>query len=84
MVDNTAKDVDYVIYLNEYDSFNILPSTVMYVRWSDTTGNIADKNLLVTIDANATALDRNATIGIEYFKNGISVLTIYLNVLQYA
>ena len=85
MVDNTAKSVDYVIYLNEYDSFDILPDTGnVFVRWSDSTDNIADTNLLVTVDANATAVDRNETIGIEYFKNGISVLTTYLNVLQYA
>jgi hypothetical protein len=85
MVDNTAKSVDYVIYLNEYDSFDILPDTGnVFVRWSDSTDNIADTNLLVTVDANATGLDRNETIGIEYFKNGVSVLTTYLNVLQYA
>jgi hypothetical protein len=85
MVDNTAKEVEYVIYLNEYDSFDILPDTgTVFVRWSDSTDNIADTNLLVTVDANATGLDRNETIGIEYFKNGVSVLTIYLNVLQYA
>jgi hypothetical protein len=85
MVDNTAKSVDYVIYLNEYDSFDILPDTGnVFVRWSDSTDNIADTNLLVTVDANATAVDRNETIGIEYFKNGVSVLTTYLNVLQYA
>jgi hypothetical protein len=85
MVDNTAKNIDYVIYLNEYDSFDILPDTGnVFVRWSDSTDNIADTNLLVTVDANATAVDRNETIGIEYFKNGVSVLTIYLNVLQYA
>jgi hypothetical protein len=85
MVDNTAKEVEYVIYLNEYDSFDILPDTgTVFVRWSDSTDNIADTNLLVTVDANATAVDRNETIGIEYFKNGVSVLTIYLNVLQYA
>ncbi len=85
MVDNTAKNVDYVIYLNEYDSFDILPDTGnVFVRWSDSTYNIADTNLLVTVDANATGLDRNETIGIEYFKNGVSVLITYLNVLQYA
>ena len=85
MVDNTAKDVEYVIYLNEYDSFNILPDTgTVFVRWSDSTDNIQDANLLVTIDANASGLDRTEAIGVEYFRNGVSVLTTYLNVLQYA
>jgi len=85
MVDNTAKDVEYLIYLNEYDSFNILEDTgATFIRWGDSTDNITDTNLLVTIDANASGFDRNNVIPIEYFKNGVSVLTTYLNVLQYA
>jgi hypothetical protein len=82
-VDNTEKEIEYTIYKNEYDSFNILPQTsggfVKYVSVSDC---VEDTSLQVIIDPNTTAAERTGTVNLEYFKNGTSVLTTYLFVLQ--
>jgi hypothetical protein len=82
-VDNTGKEVEYTIYKNEYDSFNILPQTsggfVKYVSVSDC---VEDTALQVIIDPNTSGVERTGTINLQYFKNGVSVLTTYLYVTQ--
>ena len=82
-VDNLGCEVEYTIYKNEYDSFNILPQTsggfVKYVSVSDC---VEDTLLSVIIDPNTTATERTAAVFLEYFKDGISVLTTYLFVQQ--
>ena len=82
-VDNTEKEIEYTIYKNEYDSFNILPQTsggfVKYVFVSDC---VEDTALQVIIDPNTSGVERTATINLEYFKDGVSSLITYLFVQQ--
>ena len=81
--DNTEQTFDYLIYKNEYDSFNILPQDPTgFVKYVDVTDCVEDTALEVIIDPNTTGLERTGTIGLEYFQNGVSVLTTYLFVLQ--
>ena len=82
-VDNTEKEIEYTIYKNEYDSFNILPQTVGgFVKYVSVSDLVNDTALQVIIDPNTSGVQRTGTINLQYFKNGTSVLTTYLFVLQ--
>jgi hypothetical protein len=80
-VDNTTKEVEYTIYKNEYDSFNILSST-SFLKYVAASNLVDDTALQVIIDPNTSGVERTGTINLQYFKNGTSVLTTYLFVLQ--
>jgi hypothetical protein len=81
-VDNTAQEVQYIIYKNNYDTFDVKLSTD-FLSYTLSTDNDADILLDVTIPANATAADRLDAVFLEYFKDGVSTI-ITLPVLQYA
>lgn len=81
-VDNTAQEVQYIIYLNNYDTFDVKLSSD-FLSYTVSTDNDTDILLDVTIPANATALDRTDAVFLEYFKGGVSTI-ITLPVLQYA
>jgi hypothetical protein len=81
-VDNTAQEVQYIIYLNDYDTFDVKLSSD-FLSYTLSTDNDADILLDVTIPANATAADRLDAVFLEYFKGGVSTI-INLPVLQYA
>ena len=82
IVDNTAQVVQYIIYRNNYDTFDVKLSTD-FLSYAITTDNDTDILLNVTIPANATAADRNDVVILEYFKGGVGTI-ITLPVLQYA
>lgn len=81
-VDNTAQEVQYIIYRNNYDTFDVKLSTD-FLSYTLSTDNDADILLDVTIPANATAADRLDAVFLEYFKDGVGTI-ITLPVLQYA
>jgi len=82
-VDNTTKEIEYTIYKNEYDKFNILPQTSGgFVKYVSASNLVDDTALQVIIDPNTSGVQRTGTINLQYFKNGTSVLTTYLFVLQ--
>jgi hypothetical protein len=81
-VDNTAQEVQFIIYKNNYDTFDVKLSTD-FLSYALTTDNDADILLDVTIPANATAADRSDVVVLEYFKNGVGTI-IQIPVLQYA
>jgi len=81
-VDNTAQVVQFIIYKNNYDTFDIKLSTD-FLSYPLTTDNDADILLEVTIPVNATAADRNDIVILEYFENGVGTI-IQIPVLQYA
>jgi hypothetical protein len=81
-VDNTAQEVQYIIYLNNYDTFDVKLSSD-FLSYTVSTDNDTDILLDVTIPANATALDRTDAVFLEYFKGGVSTI-INLPVIQYA
>ena len=82
-VDNTEKEVEYLIYKNEYDSFNILPQDPAgFVKYVDVSDCVEDTALTAIIDPNTSGVERTGSIGLEYFQNGVSVLTTFLIVRQ--
>jgi hypothetical protein len=81
-VDNTAQEIQYIIYLNNYDTFDVKLS-IDFLIYSVTTGHTGDILLNVTIPANTTAADRTDAVNLEYFKGGVGTI-ITLPVLQYA
>lgn len=81
-VDNTAQEVQFIIYKNNYDTFDVKLSTD-FLSYTLSTDNDADILLDVTIPANATAADRSDVVVLEYFKNGVGTI-IQIPVLQYA
>jgi hypothetical protein len=81
-VDNTAQEVQYIIYRNNYDTFDVKLSSD-FLSYTLSTDNDTDILLDVTIPANATSADRIDAVFLEYFKDGIGTI-ITLPVLQYA
>jgi hypothetical protein len=82
----TNKDAltfDLEIYLNDYDSFDI-KAPAGFLSYTDTTDNKTDATLTVTVPTNATGLDRNDLIPIEYKLNGVTANTEYIIVTQTA
>jgi hypothetical protein len=82
IVDNTAQVVQFIIYKNNYDTFDVKLSTD-FLSYPLTTDNDTDILLEVTIPVNATAADRNDIVILEYFENGVGTI-IQIPVLQYA
>jgi len=82
-VNNTAQVVNEILYLNDYDSFDIKASTG-FLSYTPTLDNITDFELQVTIPQNTSGLDRSDVIGIEYYKNDTLQKTEYINFIQTA
>ena len=82
IVDNTAQVVQFIIYINNYDTFDVKLSTD-FLSYPLTTDNDTDILLEVTIPVNATAADRNDIVILEYFENGVGTI-IQIPVIQYA
>jgi hypothetical protein len=82
IVDNTAQVVQFIIYRNNYDTFDVKLSTD-FLSYTLSTDNDTDILLDVTIPVNTTAADRNDVVILEYFKNGVGTI-IEIPVLQYA
>ena len=81
-VDNTAQEVQFIIYRNNYDFFD-MKNPAGFLSYPITTNNDTDILVNVTIPANATAADRIDNVIMEYYKNGVSTV-IQIPVLQYA
>jgi hypothetical protein len=81
-VDNIAQKVQFIIYKNNYDTFDVKTSTD-FLTYTTSTDNDADILLDVTIPINTTAADRVDAIILEYFIEGVKT-NIQIPVLQYA
>lgn len=79
--DKEALVFDVEIYLNDYDSFDIKAPT-SFLSYTHTSNNKTDKILTVTVPVNATGLDRNDLITLEYKINGATVNTENIIVTQ--
>jgi hypothetical protein len=71
------------IYLNDYDSFTI-NSPSGFLSYTSKSNVTTDTNLIVTVPANGTGLERTDLITIEYKKNGVLSKTEYIIVIQTA
>lgn len=81
VVDKQATQVEIIIYVNDYDSFDIKAGTG-FVTYTNTSNNTDDTALLLTIPVNLTLLDRLDSIIIEYKNKGVTENTEYLIIEQ--
>jgi hypothetical protein len=82
-ITNLSTKVDEVIYLNDFDSFNVV-SSGGFVSSPTSTNNTSDLPLVLTIPNNTSALDRFDSVIVQYYNKGVLVRTDYLTVLQKA
>lgn len=80
IVDNTEQIIDYIIYIGNYDSFDVKVPTDFLI-YTTSTDNTNDINLQVTIPENVLAIERFDSVVLEYFKDGVSTF-INLPVIQ--
>lgn len=81
VVDKSATVVDIIIYVNDYDSFEI-KSPTGFLSYTTSSNNTKDTILSVTIPSNATLLDRIDGIILEYKNEGVTVNIEYLIIEQ--
>jgi hypothetical protein len=81
-VDNTAQVVQFLIYKINYDTFDTVTSGG-FLSYPITADNDADIVLNVTIPANTSGIERDDSIALQYYKNGV-LTEIKIDVYQYA
>jgi hypothetical protein len=81
-VDNTAQVVQFLIYKINYDTFDTVTSGG-FLTYPITADNDADIVLNVTIPANTSGIERDDSIALQYYKNGV-LTEIKIDVYQYA
>lgn len=81
-VDNTAQVVQFLIYKINYDTFDTVTSGG-FLSYPITADNDADIVLDVTIPANTSGVEREDSIALQYYKNGV-LTEIKIDVYQYA
>jgi hypothetical protein len=81
-VDNTAQVVQFLIYKINYDTFDTVTSGG-FLSYPITADNDADIVLDVTIPANTSGIERDDSIALQYYKNGV-LTEIKIDVYQYA
>jgi hypothetical protein len=71
-VDKTAQTVEQIIYLNDYDSFAILPLLETFLILPVFTEDFQTQDLPITIDIaeNTSGIDRYDSITVAYLKDG--------------
>ena len=81
-VDNTAQVVQFLIYKINYDTFDTVTSGG-FLSYPIRIGNDTDIVLNVTIPANTSGIERDDSIALQYYKNGV-LTEIKIDVIQYA
>jgi len=81
--DNQALTFEQVIYLNDYETFNV-KAPAGFLSYTTSNDNKTDIVLSVTIPANATGLDRYDAIILEYRIAGVTQIIEYVIVTQTA
>ena len=79
-IDSEIQTINFVIYLNDYDKFDI-QAPVDFLDYTPETDLDQDFNLEVFIDKNFGA-ERTDSIVIDYYKNGTIELTETIFVIQ--
>jgi hypothetical protein len=81
--DNQALTFEVVIYLNDYETFNVkVPAG--FLTYASSNNNKTDIVLSVTVPANATGLDRYDTVILDYRIGGVTQKLEYIIVTQTA
>lgn len=79
-VDKEINDLNFVIYLNDFEKFDIL-SPVDFLIYTPQSALDEDYNLLVQVPK-ISGPERNETIGISYYRNGAIERTEYILITQ--
>jgi hypothetical protein len=82
-VNNLATKVEEVIFLNDYDSFNIVGGAT-FLTYTTSTNNQKDLEIQLNIGDNLTGLERYDSMTIQYYNKGVLAKTEYLTVKQEA
>jgi hypothetical protein len=81
-IDKETLDFEAIIYLNDYDNFQI-KGALNFLSYPVTgLPEYGDLVLPITIPYNGSGVDRADAIGIEYYNDGILQTTEYINISQ--
>jgi hypothetical protein len=69
-IDNTLHNIEFLIFRTNYDTFNVV-SSGGFLSYPLSSGNIDDIVLKVTIPANTSGVDRDDTIALQYYREGV-------------
>jgi len=82
--DKETIDIDLVVYLNDYDYFNVKgPAALSFLSYSAILNNTQDVEFTITVAYNATGVDRVDVVGLEYYRDG-ALTNEYIIVTQTA
>jgi hypothetical protein len=80
-VDNTAQKVEFIIYRNNYDTFNVVASGG-FLTYPLSSDNDTDIIFEVTIPANTSGVERSDSLALQYYLNGVETevkIPVYQN-----
>jgi len=69
-LDNTLHNIEFLIFRTDYDSFNVV-SSGGFLSYPLSADNEDDIVLKVTIPANTTGVERDDSIALQYYRNGV-------------
>jgi hypothetical protein len=81
-LDNTLQNIEVQLYRIDYDYFNVV-SSGGFLSYPLTSNNDTDIILKLTISANTSGVDRDDTIALQYYLNGVET-EVKIPVFQYA
>ena len=81
-LDNTAQNIEVQLYRIDYDYFNVVASGG-FLSYPLTSNNDTDIILKLTVPANTSGVDREDTIALQYYLNGVET-EVKIPVYQYA
>jgi hypothetical protein len=81
-LDNTLQNIEVQLYRIDYDYFNVVASGG-FLSYPLTSNNDTDIILKLTVPANTSGVDREDTIALQYYLNGVET-EVKIPVYQYA
>jgi len=81
-LDNTLQNIEVQLYRIDFDYFNVV-SSGGFLSYPLTSNNDTDIILKLTVPANTSGVDRDDTIALQYYLNGVET-EVKIPVFQYA
>ena len=69
-LDNTLHNIEFLIFKTDYDTFDVV-SSGGFLSYPLSADNEDDIVLKVTIPANTTGVERDDSVALQYYKNGV-------------
>ena len=70
VLDNSAYNIEFLIFRTDYDTFDVVASGG-FLSYPLSSDNEDDIVLKVTIPANTTGVERDDSIALQYYRNGV-------------